>query len=625
MSQIYKFDLDDAKRFALEQRIRVSIRGDEMQFERCPYCRNQTDKKNKFSININTGAFNCLRASCGAKGNMLTLARDFGFSLGRSIDEYYQPTRKYRNLRKFPLPKSKSEAVKYMEGRGISQKITERYKVTVSKDDPNVLIFLFYDEKSELQFIKYRRTDFDPEKHNSKEWCMSDCKPILFGMDQCKEDGCPLVLTEGQIDSLSVAEAYDGAVNAVSVPLGKNGFTWIPYCWDFLSRFSTLIVFGDYENDEITLLDEMRKRFRGKVRHVRPEDYKGCKDANDLLRKYGKQAVRDAVEQAEVVRNPKIVRLADVKRPDMSKIGKVIMHIPEADRMLGGLYFGQLVLLTGERGLGKSTLGSQLCVRAIDQGYNVFAYSGELADWMFQDWVDRQCAGPSNVRTRIHESGFEEPLVDADIEKAIKAWYAEQFLLYDNNIIEGDEYTSLIQLIEESISQYDCRVVFIDNLMTAIDDDTASDFYRQQSAFCRKLTEIAHRFEVLVILVAHPRKRNGSTFNNDDISGSGNIANLADVVMRYTTPNEDNATGADRLLQITKNRINGRVHYNDHGIPLYFEAKSKRIAVTQYGGDSSGIEFKLGWEAQLESEDGFLTVPDDIDIPFDSVEEILTN
>jgi hypothetical protein len=107
-------------------------------------------------------------------------------------------------------------------------------------------------------------------------------------------------------------------------------------------------------------------------------------------------------------------------------------------------------------------------------------------------------------------------------------------------------------------------------------------------------------------------------FNNDDISGSGNIANLADVVMRYTTPSEDNATGADRLLQITKNRINGRVHYNDHGIPLYFEAKSKRIAATQYGGDSSGIEFRLGWEAQLENEDGFLSLPEDIDIPFDS-------
>lgn len=615
--QLYQFDIDDAKRFALEQGIKVSIRGDEMLFRQCPYCRNQTDKKNKFALNIHTGAFNCLRASCGAKGNMLTLARDFGFSLGRNVDEYYQPTRRYRNLRHFPLPTVKSEAVQYMESRGISQAITERYKVTVSKDDPNVLLFLFYDEHGVLQFVKYRRTDFDPDKHSSKEWCMSDCKPILYGMDQCKEDGAPLILTEGQIDSLSVAEAYDGAVNAVSVPLGKNGFTWIPYCWDFLCKFQTLIVFGDHENGEITLLDEMRRRFRGKVMHVRPEDYKGCKDANDLLRKYGKQAVRDAVEHAIVTQNPKIIRLADVKRPDMSKMGKVMTQIPEADRMLGGLYMGQLVLLTGERGLGKSTLGSQFCIRGVDQGYNVFAYSGELDAWMFQDWVDRQCAGPDNIRTRIHESGFEEPLVDENIEGTIKAWYSERFFLYDNTVIEGDEFTSLTQLIEEAVSQYDCRMIFIDNLMTAVDDDTASDFYRQQSAFCRKLVEMAHRLEVLIILVVHPRKRNGNTFSNDDISGSGNIANLADVVMRYTVPNEDNTSGADRLLQITKNRINGRIHFNNHGVPLYFDDKSKRIAATRFGGDSAGIGFTLGWEAELTDGDGFLSIPEGIDVPFD--------
>lgn len=619
MSQIYKFDLDDAKRFALEQHIRVSIRGDEMQFERCPYCRNQTDKKNKFSININTGAFNCLRASCGAKGNMLTLARDFGFSLGRNVDEYYQPSRKYRNLRKFPLPVIKSEAVKYMESRGISQKITEQYKVTVNKDDSNVLIFLFYDERGVLQFIKYRRTDFDPEKHNNKEWCMPDCKPILFGMDQCKEDGAPLVLTEGQIDSLSVAEAYDGAVNAVSVPLGKNGFTWIPYCWDFLSQFRTLIVFGDYENDEITLLDEMRKRFRGKVKHVRPEDYKGCKDANDLLRRHGKAAVREAVENAVPVHSPRIVPLEEVKRKDISKLEKIRTYFPEADRMLGGLYLGQLVLLTGERGLGKSTVGSELCVRAIDQGYNVFAYSGELNDWMFRDWVERQCAGPDNIRVKKQECS-DEYLVDPDVLKAVTDWYAGHFFLYDNSVIDDEETSSLLKIVEESISQYDCKVIFLDNLMTAMDDDVSADVYRQQSNFCRKLTEMARSLNVLIILVVHPRKGNGREFSNDDIAGSGNIANLADVVLRYARPKDDNAPldGTARILQVTKNRMNGRIHFNDHGIPMYFEEKSKRIAVTQFGGDSSGIDFELGWMAQMENEDGFLSLPEDIDIPFDS-------
>ncbi len=63
--------------------------------------------------------------------------------------------------------------------------MTERYKVTTVKDDEHILAFPFYDENGVLQFLKYRRTDFDREKHRNKEWCEKDTKPILFGMAQC--------------------------------------------------------------------------------------------------------------------------------------------------------------------------------------------------------------------------------------------------------------------------------------------------------------------------------------------------------------------------------------------------------------------------------------------------------
>lgn len=618
VKQLYQFDPADAQRFADEQGIRIRKKGKEIQFERCPYCRNVTDKKNKFAMSAVTGAFNCLRASCGAKGNMLTLARDFGFSLGRDVDEYYNKTRRFKSLRKFPLPTVKPEAVQYLEGRGISQKITEKYKVTVSKDDPNILIFLFYDEQGMLQLLKYRKTDFNPERDNSKEWCMADCKPILFGMDQCDpQRDKRLIMTEGQIDSLSVAEAFNGEANAISVPFGKNGFTWVPYCWDFLCKFEELVVFGDYERDEITLLDEMRRRFPGKVLHVQPQDYKDCKDANDLLRKYGKAAVRQAVDNAVISENPKIVPLENVQRKNLDSLEKVRTGIPQLDRLINGLYLGQLVLLTGERGLGKSTFGSQLCIRAADQGYVVFAYSGELNDWMFQDWTDRQCAGRDNVNVKINDSGYQEYTVEDSARRKIHEWYAGRFYLYDNRVLDGPEEESLIKVVETAITQYGCRVIFIDNLMTALEDDMSADLYRQQSAFCRTLVEMARRLNVLIILVVHPRKSNfNKDFRNDDIAGSGNITNLADLVLRYAKPPEDNP-GADRIVQVTKNRLTGSIHFGDNGIPLYFDDKSKRIASSRFGSDAGGLDFRLGWMDSSETEDGFLGLPeDDTDTPW---------
>ena len=69
----YEFNRDDAFRFASFLGIGTKIRGNNLVFNKCPYCGQSTSDKEKFAINLTTGQFNCFRASCGAKGNMITL------------------------------------------------------------------------------------------------------------------------------------------------------------------------------------------------------------------------------------------------------------------------------------------------------------------------------------------------------------------------------------------------------------------------------------------------------------------------------------------------------------------------------------------------------------------------
>lgn len=599
---IYNFSPDDARRFAQEQGIKAKQHGDELHFIKCPYCQNKTDDKNTFAINLRTGQFKCLRASCGAKGNMITLARDFNFSLGNDFDEYFNRRKKYRDLSRYPRPIVRPPAVEYMEGRGISAAITEKYGITTQKDHDNILVFPFFDEFGKMQFIKYRKTDFDKSKDKNKEWSERDCKPILFGMDQCDADqNETLVLTEGQIDSLSVAEVFDGNINVVSVPTGCNGFTWVPYCWDFLSKFKTLIVFGDHENGHITLLEEMQKRFNGVVKHVRPEDYRDCKDANELLQKHGKQAVIDAVQQAVIVQNKRIKKLSEVKSRNMSEVPGINTGIAQLDKLLGGFYFGQLIILTGERGLGKSTLGSQFIVNAINQGVTTFCYSGELMDWMFQSWLDRQSAGREYINWTKGPRDEDVYLIDGAALELIHDWYDELCYIYDNSVIDSDEdeNETILETIETAVKQYGCRMLMIDNLMTAIEDDLSSDLYRQQSAFVRALAEMAKRYDVIILLIVHPRKRIGLKFDNDDVAGSSNITNLADVVMNYARPKDDNDMHPDRILQVTKNRLNGNTDYG--GIPLWYDIPSKRIL------EARGLS---RWEYGWNIPDDFMSLPD---------------
>lgn len=607
---MYLFKKEDARRFAREQGIRTKIVGNELRFDKCPYCQALTKDKDTFAINLDTGMFKCMRSSCGAHGNMITLHKDFGFSLGSEANEYYDRTRSFRTFPKKEKPQPKDKALEYMASRGISKTTCEHYNITTSKDNDNVLVFPFYDEADNLTFVKFRKTDFDPEKDKNKEWCMRDTKPILFGMSQCNMDNPVLIMTEGQIDSLSVVEA--GYENAVSVPTGKNGFSWVPYCWDWLQKFKTLIIFGDKEGDNITLLDDMTTRFHGLVKHVRLEDYKDCKDANDILRKYGKEQVRKCIENAVPAEVKEIKDIIDVKRVNLADLEKFNTGIQSLNKIIGGFYMGQVILLTGERGKGKSTLASQFGTMAVKAGYNTFFYSGELMDWYFRNWLDMQVAGDRFINKIRNPYGTYDYSVDGAVYSNIERWYAGKVKIYDNNIVREDEHEDLIGTIQKAITRYSCRVIFIDNLMTAIDDDIASDLYRQQTAFVRKLTHIAKQFNVLIFLIAHPKKNQSGkyTFTNDDVAGSSNITNLVDVVLRYDAPNreqeyDDETPRPDRVLQVYKNRLTGKVKLD--GIGLYYQESSKRISE-----DKMTFDWELGWESEC-----FTSKIEQMEIPFD--------
>lgn len=598
---MYEFKESDAWEFARTQGIEVKQSGEQLHFKICPYCRPKATKGNTrtFSINLRTGQFKCLRESCGVTGNMITLSRDFDFSLGNDVDEYYRPKKQFKKLNtpKKPIV-PKEPAIAYLESRGISEKIAKRYEITTQTDYKNILVFPFYDEEGKLQFVKYRKTDFNKEKDNNKEWCEANCKPILFGMKQCNLENKRLILTEGQIDSLSVAEA--GIENTVSVPTGSKGFTWIPYCYDWMKKFDSIVVFGDFEKGKISLLEEMKSRFPNRIFHVRHEDYQGCKDANELLMKYGKEAVRKAVENAKMIDLKNIIPLSEVKSVNIYELDKLKTGINELDRCLyGGLPFGTVCIIAGKRGDGKSTLGSQIMGSAIQQGYTTFTYSGELPNYLYKNWFDFQIAGPYHI-TENNKDGIVNRFITTKNQELINAWYQGKAYIYDSRIVEKDEQEDLLKTIRDGIKRYGISVILLDNLMTAmyLDENRGSDKYDQQGKFVRELTRIALEFNVLILLVAHRRKNSFTTDANDEISGSGDITNLASVTLSYDRMSKDEidkglAIEGQRKLIIAKNRLFGKI--NLKGIVLDYDEKSKRIYEK-----SKGFTWTMGWEEEWQ-------------------------
>ena len=565
---MYEFSKNDVYGLAAFVGADTHEKGDELFFRLCPHCQGgQNHDKNTFSVNLQTGAFKCFRASCDYHGHFVELARDVGYRLSNG-----EPT-KYRTLPQKRV-ESKPAAVAYLESRGISAETTRRYNITTRNDNDRILVFPFYDEQNILRFVKYRNTDFVKGRDKAKEWCEHDTMPILFGMAQC-EDFTRLVITEGQIDSLSVAEC--GIKNAVSVPTGALGFTWLANCWDWINKFEEVVVFGDNENGSITLIETLEKRLQMKVKCVRQEDYLCEKDANDILQKYGKCAIIKAVEGAQLREVRFVKRLATVDAVNMSDLPKIKTGIRPLDRICGGLLQGHVTLLTGKRGEGKSTLMSQFVADALNQDMATFVYSGELPNYHFKSWLDLQLAGSANIETMINEFGDDEYYLTKATVSKINEWYYDKAFIFDNAAVTSDDYEGLLKVTANAICRYDIKLVCIDNLMTAMDGDPKSDIFRQQSEFVKNLEKMAQRYDVAIVLVAHPKKYSAE-FDNDMVSGSSDITNAVSFVLNYQRASDGD--DFDSLLSLTKNRINGKLLKGDNAIKLYYSDKSKRISVS---------------------------------------------
>ena len=561
---MYEYDASDLQGLIDYIGIPTRRSGKEIQFKYCPICHSSKDDTYTASINEEKGLFHCHRGSCPNPDlNFISLSKAVGYAVpaGGEYKPYRYPQPKERNTRK--------EAADYLRGRGISSETAARYYCTVRRDDPEVLVFPFYDENNELQCIKYRHTQPKPEDKEkwSKEWFdrpanLADdekVKSILFGMFQCDASAdSRLIITEGQIDSLSVAEA--GYANAVSVPNGKNGFTWLDNCKDWIEQnFKAVIVFGDNEKDGMTLLDRIQAEIHIEVRAVRLSDYLGCKDANEILQGYGIVAIQDCIENAEIPPLDGVVTVSSVRKQDRSAVIRCRSGFKSLDRCITGIETARLYVLTGKRGEGKSTFISQIVANILtlndDKSPKVLIYSGELQNNNFKMWIYRQCSNEDDIiHTESDEYGDEYDVEDYKILELDSVFSDKLFIVSDE--INADLSVDLTQLFTDAVKRYKVNYLVIDNLMSLVGREDYQDQYSKQSQIVSKLAVMAHSLNIGIFLIAHPKKSSTSDLLND-ISGSADIVNLADVTLWFSRDRSER--GRDGVLEVMKNRVNGKL------------------------------------------------------------------
>lgn len=266
---------------------------------KCPF---HDEKTPSFKLKKTDTHFKCF--GCGASGDVIDfIVKHKSLSFQDAVKYVAQvsnftieETTKEITIPEKRLEKIDKAYIEQFEKRGISNNTLLRFKISQSiewmfKAQAKIPVVCFnYYRDGELVNIKFRGKDKDFSLVKGAEL-------ILYNIDAIKDTDTAIIV-EGEIDCLSMYEA--GIYNCVSVPNGaskNNNLTYIDNCIEYLIDKKKIIIAVD--NDEIgqKLKDELARRLD--IDRCFYLDYpQDCKDANDVLIKYGKESLKELVYNA---------------------------------------------------------------------------------------------------------------------------------------------------------------------------------------------------------------------------------------------------------------------------------------------------------------------------------------
>lgn len=477
----------------------------------CPNCKttgraHPEDKS--LSVNLDEGLWHC--HYCGWSGRLK------GYE-GRVV----KARRQYNRPKEYAESGLSQKLINYFSLRGISIETLKLMHIAEGAEfmpqvgrEMNTVQFPYYLD-GDLVNIKYRTGDKKFKLYHGAEL-------IPYNIDGIKDKGTAIIV-EGEMDALSFIEA--GMTNVVSVPNGANkNLEWLD---DFLEGWfddkQTIYIAVDNDVKGTQLKEELIRRF-GAERCQVVSWGEGCKDANEQIMAYGKNSLKERIATAKEVKIGGVFGLDDYD-DELDKLyygggmqkGVTIGH--ENFDELVSFETKRLMVVTGEPSSGKSEFIDEMCVRInLRYGWKVGYFS------------------PENMPLSYHAVKLLEKIAGVKLEHMGEQQYKNtKFYIRDNffHILPDEDYSieTILEKAKFLVRRKGIKILVLDPYNRI--ESTRSDEREFIKVLLRNLTNFAQRNDVLVCLMAHPKKINRESNAEgvptlNDISGSKDFWNMAD-------------------------------------------------------------------------------------------------
>lgn len=450
------------------------------------------------------------------------------------------------------------------EDRGISAETAARLGVftgrAVRDDDGKVLsvephgsgnIIVFpYLEHGVVVNEKYRTRKSDgariifQKEGGKRTFYNSDAldDPALERGDQA------LIITEGEIDCLTAIDC--GFPLTVSVPDGshlppkdgrepeKGDIREFEFLWnnrERLKKIKRFIIAMDGDEAGRHMANELVRRLStAKCMFITyPE---GCKDTNDVRQKYGPEAVAKMFNEAQPYPVRGVFRLDQY--PEAGEITVLSTGWGTIDAHFR-LFAPSLVVVTGIPSHGKSTWVNHLLVNAAERhGWRTAIFSPEMPVIPHMRDKLRRCAGKALISDLIKENRL------GNIDK----WIEDRFFFIDHDFDDSEDDVTLEWIMDraaDAVLRYGIKALVIDpwnEIEHARRRDENAEEYIGRAL--RALKKFARKYDLMVIVIAHPTKEVGKDGKARkpslyDIAGAAHWYNKCDVGIVIDRPDKD--------------------------------------------------------------------------------------
>ena len=250
---------------------------------------------------------------------------------------------------------------------------------------------------------------------------------------------------------------------------------------------------------------------------------------------------------------------------------------------------------------GKTSLIDQTIANAIDNDFPVFLFSKEMPERMSTNWFNYILAGRRNLVEKVTPGGEKYHVVSYAAKEQIKEFYKSRLFIYKDT--ESNAIDDVMKSMEECVRKYGVKLLVLDNLMMLDLDCSETEKNTAQTTLVNDLIRFASKYNVSVVLIAHPKKTQDmrSDIEMYDIAGSSNIINLAmrSIGLRRISEKEQEDPkfkfgGYNVVLTIMKDRLLGKA---DVQMGLYYDVKSRRFFT-----DYDEFDHRYKWDKKTYTE-----------------------